>query len=324
MDGTDHKVMQARQGFDSVDLRSGGTRFVLAPSDSWGIRAAGKLSGLEGAQVFESLWLDRAGVGDLFAFWDRQRENVVSPPNAARSELELRAEISASIRNGRLALAAPHADGADGRLQAMTPPWVATSAGVNAAQLRAIMPNARDVNISDAVDALCDAMAAHGIDTNPRRAAFLAQIAVESQALRHLEEGLRYTHADRIRAVFGRALFPTLESAKSYVNDPKKLANYVYGAKNGNKGGTDGWDFRGRGYIQLTGRTNYRAAGYETDPDALLKPKGAADASALYWEQNGLNRLSATWLKRAAFDEVTGRGWKPTAGGRPISARRRL
>lgn len=171
-------------------------------------------------------------------------------------------------------------------------------------QLKAIAPGVRDDDCTRAVAPLNAAMSAHGIDTAPKRAAFVAQIAVESQSLHQLEEGLYYTHADRLKSVFGGRLFPTVASAVPYLKNPQKLANYVYAKKNGNLDANDGWTYRGRGYIQVTGRANYKAAGYESNPDALAQPEGAADAAASYWKTNGLNAASAAWLDRTPFDQT--------------------
>jgi predicted chitinase len=224
-------------------------------------------------------------MSDLDRFWTRLEEDAASTATTDPSHRELRCAVGDALRKGDLVLAAP--------IGALT-----------VDQLKAIVPGVRDDDCTRAIAPLNAAMSAYGIDTAPKRAAFLAQIAVESQSLHRLEEGLYYTHADRLQSVFKRRLFPTLESAAPYLKHPQKLANYVYARKNGNRDATDGWTYRGRGYIQITGRANYAAAGYESNPDALAEPDGAADAAASYWETNGLNAASQTWLDRIPFDQT--------------------
>lgn len=64
------------------------------------------------------------------------------------------------------------------------------------------------------------------------------------------------------------------------------MADHVYANRNGNgnEASGDGYNFHGRGLIQLTGRGNYQSVGYENNPDALLEPHGASDSAARFWE----------------------------------------
>ena len=88
-------------------------------------------------------------------------------------------------------------------------------------------------------------------------------------------ENMSYS-ASRIREVWP-SRFPTVADAKPYERQPVKLANKVYNGRLGNReGSNDGWDFRGGGLDQLTGRVNYRKRNIEQDPDAILKPEVAA------------------------------------------------
>lgn len=125
-----------------------------------------------------------------------------------------------------------------------------------------------------------------GIDAAP----FLAQIAVESAQLNRTEENLRYSAA-RIAQVWP-SLFPKGEKeAQLYAWNPTKLANRVYANRNGNgKEETgDGYRFRGRGLLQITGRANYAQIGKTLGlnllefPDALLERKFAALSAGAYW-----------------------------------------
>jgi len=129
-------------------------------------------------------------------------------------------------------------------------------------------------------------------------AAFLAQVGAESAELNHLHERLRYT-AERLVQVWPRR-FPTIDSARAYSNNPKALANHVYANRmgNGNTASGDGYRYRGRGLIQLTGRNNYDRIGKRlgldliADPGLLLDPTNAAKSACVYWVDSGLNHLS--------------------------------
>ena len=88
-------------------------------------------------------------------------------------------------------------------------------------------------------------------------------------------ENMSYSAA-RIREVWP-SRFPTVAAAKPYERQPVKLANKVYNGRLGNReGGNDGWDFRGGGLDQLTGRVNYRKRNIEQDPERILEPEVAA------------------------------------------------
>lgn len=130
-----------------------------------------------------------------------------------------------------------------------------------------------------------DAMLGAGL--GPRATAhFMAQVLHESAMLTVLAENLNYS-ADRLVAVWPRR-FPTADRARPYARNPEGLANYVYGGRMGNTEPGDGWRYRGRGLIQITGRSNYELVQELTglpavnDPDLLLEP-GPALLSALAW-----------------------------------------
>lgn len=148
------------------------------------------------------------------------------------------------------------------------------------------------------VDALCCACSAYEINTRNRIASFLAQTAYESEGFQVLDEQLNYT-AQRLVAIWPRR-FACPEVAKQYAMNPEGLANYVYANRNGNgsEASGDGYRFRGRGLIQLTGRSNYGEAGVALSvdlinhPDLLLQPEHAALASAWFWTSRKLNSLA--------------------------------
>lgn len=119
---------------------------------------------------------------------------------------------------------------------------------------------------------------------------WLREVLHESAMLSQLEEGSNYS-AERLMAVWPNR-FPTLESAKPYARNGAVLANKVYGGRMGNVQPGDGFRYRGRGLIMVTGRDNYRALGklmgldLEASPDLLAQPMHALKASIAWWEGN--------------------------------------
>lgn len=165
-------------------------------------------------------------------------------------------------------------------------------------QLRAIMPHSPAT--PDWTPILNAAMSEFGIAVNRQRiAAFLAQIAHESRELNAMEESLYYKTAARIVAVWPKR-FPAEAAAAPYVAQPQKLANLVYANRigNGSVASGDGWRYRGRGLMQITGRGNYASVGTRlnldllADPDLLKQPLPAARAAGLFWQSHGLNELA--------------------------------
>ena len=146
------------------------------------------------------------------------------------------------------------------------------------------------------------------INTPKRQAEFLGQCMVESGKFTHLVENLNYS-AQRLVQVWP-AKFRGVD-ANAYGGHPEKLANRVYAGiiGNGDEASGDGFKFRGRGVIQLTGRANYKACGVgigkdlEADPDYVATPEGAVLSAAWYFKSRGLNELADAWN----LDEVTHR-----------------
>jgi len=130
------------------------------------------------------------------------------------------------------------------------------------------------------------------INTLNRVSGFIAQCAHESGEFRFLEENLNYS-AEGLVKTFPRH-FPNIESALEYTRKPQKIADKVYANRmnNGSEASGDGWRFRGRGFIQLTGRWNYTrcAQGIHVDivkdPDYLLTIRGATDSAYWFWTTN--------------------------------------
>ena len=147
--------------------------------------------------------------------------------------------------------------------------------------------------------ALPPALERFEIDSPPRIASFLAQTGYESSQFNRLVESLLYKTALRLTKVWPKR-FPDAQSAEPYVGDEEKLANFVYADRlgNGDVGSGDGYRFRGRGLIQLTGRSNYAIAGKALalplveQPDLLLIQRNAAVSAAWFWGSRGLNALA--------------------------------
>jgi putative chitinase len=126
---------------------------------------------------------------------------------------------------------------------------------------------------------------------------FLAQIGHESAGLTVVEENMSYS-AERIVAVWP-SRFASVAEARPFARNPEALANRVYGGRMGNRGEAsgDGWRYRGRGYIQLTGRDGYRRVGdivgldLEGEPDLAARPEHALLAACGFWQWKGLNAL---------------------------------
>jgi len=163
-------------------------------------------------------------------------------------------------------------------------------------QLLQILPKARPV-AGIFLPALNRAMARHKIDSRVRQAAFLAQIGHESGQLRNLVENLSYSAEALVR------IWPTrftAQNAGAYARHSEKIANKVYGGRMGNgpEASGEGWRYRGRGLLQVTGRSNYRETGaglglpLEDEPELLEHAEHAAQSAAWWWAKRGLNELA--------------------------------
>jgi putative chitinase len=197
--------------------------------------------------------------------------------------------------------------GDDARNEPIHSVWISLQVqvtDVTADMLREIMPGA-GAAADRYVAPLNGALAARGIDAPEQRAAFLAQISVESGQLQRTVENLNYS-VTRMRQVWPRR-FPTDAEAAPYAGNPEALGNHVYAGRlgNGNEASGDGFRFRGRGLMQITGRANYRRVGFENNPDALSDPMNAATTAAAFWQDNGLNARTTGVLDRAQFDAVS-------------------
>lgn len=174
------------------------------------------------------------------------------------------------------------------------------------------LPEARSQDIELFHSSIVSAMEEFEINTPLRMAAFLAQIAHESGNLRFIRENLNYS-AEGLLRTWPRH-FPTREIANRYARNPEAIANRAYANRMGNgpESSGDGWRYRGRGLIQLTGKNNYIACGegidYDlvTDPSYLETPEGAARSAGWFWQTNQLNSLADIGNIRAITQRING------------------
>jgi putative chitinase len=146
---------------------------------------------------------------------------------------------------------------------------------------------------------LAELLPKYEINTALRVAGFLAQCSHESLNFTVLKENLNYS-AEGLNATFSKYFIRAGRDAGTYARNPEKIANIVYAGRlgNGDTASGDGWRFRGRGVIQLTGRDNYTAFGktkqltaLET-VDYLETSRGALESACWFWKINKLNALA--------------------------------
>ena len=179
---------------------------------------------------------------------------------------------------------------------------------VSATDLRAIAGSTTSVKLMDELASAFNVHAArYGVNTRKRAAQFLANICVETGGFRQLSENLNYS-VERLLSLFGRHRISEADArrlgrTKSRVADQRGIANLIYGGawgkKNlGNVAPNDGWDFRGSGPGQVTGRANFARVEKEvglpivSNPDLLRQPDSGMRAALLLWQKWGLNELA--------------------------------
>jgi putative chitinase len=153
------------------------------------------------------------------------------------------------------------------------PAPVASAGGLKLERLRGHIPDAVIAQIPDTA-------AKFSINTPLRLAHFLAQCGHESGGFRATQENLNYS-AKGLTGTF-KKYFPSEASAAPYAKNPLKIASKVYGGRMGNgpEPTQEGYKFRGRGYIQLTGKENYTAFGKSINEDILSNPDKVASSYA--------------------------------------------
>lgn len=186
------------------------------------------------------------------------------------------------------------------------PPAPAAPPLITEAQLEAIFPRLKG-KAKEILPILLEACQEVEINTPKRLAVFLGQIAVECVELTVFEENLNYSAQGLMKTWPKR--FPTIEIANQYHRQPEKIANFVYANRlgNGDSASGDGWKYRGRGPLQLTGKERYKQFGdimgidLVADPGKLLDKKTGMRSATLYWKSRNLNE----WADKDDFKKVT-------------------
>ncbi len=153
----------------------------------------------------------------------------------------------------------------------------------------------------------------HAMDSALRMAHLIGQCAHESLRFTLVSESLYYTTADRAFAIFPR-YFRNITHAGEFLRDSEKMANHVYAGRNGNgpSESGDGYRFRGRGYLKLTGRANYTVFGKRLGIDLVMHPERAEDpevawlvAGSFLATRGRAGRLAFYWADRNNVEMVT-------------------
>ena len=168
-------------------------------------------------------------------------------------------------------------------------------------------------HVPDAVIAMLpDTIEKFELNTPLRLAHFLAQAGHESGGFKAVNENLNYG-AKGLRGIFGK-YFPTDAKAALYERKPEKIANLVYGGRMGNgpEASGEGYKFRGRGYIQLTGKDNYVAFGKAINEDLTVNPDLVATkyplaSAAWFFHKNGLHKIADEGANEVTVTKVTKR-----------------
>jgi putative chitinase len=164
--------------------------------------------------------------------------------------------------------------------------------------VRQLIPKVK--NFDEWYNNLLNILPEYDIDTPKRVAAFMAQCGHESGGFTLMQENLNYS-AKGLRGTFGK-YFPNDDIAKQYERKPQMIANRVYGNRmgNGDEASGDGWYFRGRGIVQITGKNNYTKCSqslFESNvlvenPDLLLETEYAIHSACWFWSAARLNELA--------------------------------
>jgi putative chitinase len=162
------------------------------------------------------------------------------------------------------------------------------------------------------VDALNETFQRFDISTPARQASFIGQCGHECANFRILEENLNY-RAETLMKLW-KSRFPTIEIANEYARNPKKIANKVYSSRMGNRdeASGDGYRFRGRGCIQLTGHANYFHAGqacgedFVMNPDLVATPRYAAMTAGWFWNTHKLNQYADSQDYKTLTKKING------------------
>lgn len=163
-------------------------------------------------------------------------------------------------------------------------------------QLKAFAPNADSVDLRYYLPAFNEVLPKYEINNHLRKCHFLAQVAHESGEFRYKKENLNYSK-DALLRVFGK--YFDEKEAEACARKPQEIANIVYGGRMGNVNTNDGWKYRGRGLIQLTGKNNYKACSDFIGVDLVANPDlvnsdpfVCVEVACWYWVSRSLNELA--------------------------------
>ena len=182
---------------------------------------------------------------------------------------------------------------------------IAPVGGLKLDKLKGHIPDAVIAMIPDTADKF-------QINTPLRLAHFLAQCGHESGGFKATQENLNYS-AKGLAGIF-KKYFPTEAAAAPYARQPQKIASKVYGGRMGNgpESSGEGYKFRGRGYIQLTGKENYTAFGKSIGEDMTVNPDVVASKYALlsaawFFSKNGLHKIADEGASDTVVTKITKR-----------------
>lgn len=176
-------------------------------------------------------------------------------------------------------------------------------------------------------DELVRAMKRVGVGKTPlERAHFLAQVGAETGGFRVKTESLMYS-APRLLQIFPK-YFKSEAQANQYAKNEQKIGNYVYGNRlgNGPESSGEGFKFRGRGMLQVTGKVNYEKFGkmvgddWIGKPDLVAQTKGGAESACLFWKSNNI----AKYATDASVKQINLCGWRVNGKNPPNGADERI
>jgi len=168
---------------------------------------------------------------------------------------------------------------------------------LNSNLLKAMLPASTEANRLKYLPYLNKYMKEYGIISEKQVSAFIAQVGHESTDFSVVVENLNYS-VSRLLQVFPK--YFTAATAAQYANNPQKIANRVYANRmgNGDEASGNGYKYRGRGLIQITGKANYALLSDATKldfinkPELLEQPKYAVMSACWYWKNAGLNKIA--------------------------------
>lgn len=184
---------------------------------------------------------------------------------------------------------------------------------ISTKDLAQLLPKTEESQLATYAPILQQYCPQYTVNTPLRWCHFIAQLAHESGALTRTQENLNYS-SKALRTIFTK-YFPNINLAEQYQRQPERIANRVYANRMGNhdEASGDGWKYRGRGLIQLTGRANYQALTIELGEDVVNQPERLADEPTLavksalwFWQKNNLSALADVDQLEAITKRING------------------